>query len=174
MDDDRLLREEKRRAEQHGALKADVERTVDSQVAARAQQGLAEPTEQERLDAVAGTIRRKAIDEVVETEREVRGLRAAARAAQVVDYAFFVIYALLGLRFVLGLMAARESAGFVRFVRAVTEPLYWPFKGIVAAPSADNGMVLALPLLVAIGVYALLHLAIKGALRLIAKRRTDL
>lgn len=173
MDDDRLLREEKRRAEQHGALKADVERTVDAQVAARAQQGL-ESTEQERLDAVAGTIRREAIDEVVQSEREVRGLRAAARAAQVVDYAFFVVYALLGLRFALGLMAARESAGFVRFVRAVTEPLYLPFKGIVAAPAADNGMVLALPLLVAIAVYALLHLAIKGALRLVAKRRTDL
>jgi len=79
---------------------------------------------------------------------------------------------LLGLRFLLALLAARSGAGFVRFIVAVTNPFYAPFKGIVASPSTDSGHTLMLPLLIAIIVYILLHLAINGLLRMFAHRKT--
>ncbi len=63
------------------------------------------------------------------TEHEVERARGLARVSQIVDYIFYVIYALLGLRFLLALMAARSTSGFVRFIVAVTDPLYDRFAG---------------------------------------------
>jgi uncharacterized protein YggT (Ycf19 family) len=83
-----------------------------------------------------------------------------------------VIYALLGMRFLLALMAARSTAGFVQFIVTVTNPFYAPFKGIVASPSTDQGHTLLLPIVVALIAYMLLHLAINGILRMLAHRKT--
>jgi hypothetical protein len=99
--------------------------------------------------------------------------RVIARVAQVIDYVFFVVYGLLGLRFALALLAARSSAGFVRLIVYLTDPFYEPFKGIVGSPRLDSGHTFAVPLLIAVGVYGLLHLAIRGLLRLLAHPRTD-
>ncbi len=85
---------------------------------------------------------------------------------------FYVLYALLGLRFLLALMAARSTAGFVQFIVAVTSPFYAPFRGIVASPRTDQGHTLLLPIVVAIIAYVLLHLAINGILRMMAHRKT--
>src|SRR5437660_2111579 len=170
MDDDKLAIDEARRAGQHGAVKAQAEGEVQAEIAEQAAQTA--PPESERIGALAGQFRAKAVDEVVETEREVGRARGAARVSQVVDYIFYVIYALLGLRFLLALLAARSSAGFVRFIVAITDPFYRPFRGIVASPSTDSGHTLMLPLVIAIIVYLLLHLAINGLLRIIAHRKT--
>ncbi len=170
MEDNKLAAEEARRAGQHGSVKSQVEGEVQAEIAERAAEKPA--PESERIDQVAGQFRAKAVDEVVQTEREVERGRGAARVSQVVDYIFFVLYALLGLRFLLALLAARSGAGFVRFIVAVTDPFYTPFKGIVASPSTDSGHTLMLPLLIAIIVYILLHLAINGLLRIIAHRKT--
>jgi uncharacterized protein YggT (Ycf19 family) len=99
--------------------------------------------------------------------------RSLARVSQVIDYIFYVGYALLAIRLLLALVAARSGAGFVQFITAVTNPLYAPFRGIVASPSAD-GYTLAFPIVIALVVYALLHAGIKGLLRLIAVRKTAL
>lgn len=125
-----------------------------------------------QVGRVADEFRAKAVDEVVATEREVERARGAARVSQIVDYIFYVIYALLGLRFLLALIAARSSAGFVRFIVAVTNPFYAPFKGIVASPITEGGHTLMLPLLIAIVVYVLLHLGINGLLRILTHRKT--
>ena len=169
MKDDKLAADEARRANQHELVKSQVEGEVHAEIAQRA-----EPTRAEavQVDRVANEFRAKAVDEVVETEREVGRARGAARISQIVDYIFYVIYGLLGLRFLLALLAARSGAGFVRFIVAVTNPFYAPFKGIVATPSTDSGHTLMLPLLIAIIVYILLHLAINGLLRIIAHRKT--
>ncbi|HEX3086963.1 MAG TPA: hypothetical protein VHP99_20655, partial [Pyrinomonadaceae bacterium] len=82
------------------------------------------------------------------------------------------LYALLGLRFLLALLAARSSAGFVKFIVAVTDPFYQPFRGIVASPSTDGGHTLVVPLIIALVVYLLIHLAINGLLRIVAHRKT--
>ena len=170
MDDDKLAIEEARRAGQHGSVKSQVEGEVQAEIADRAAQ--APPAQAEKIDQVAGAFRAKAVDEVVETEREVGRARGVARVSQVIDYLFYVLYALLGLRFLLALLAAKSSAGFVRFIVAVTDPFYEPFRGIVASPRTDGGHTLMLPLVIAFIVYVLLHLGINGLLRLFAHRKT--
>ena len=74
----------------------------------------------------------------------------------------------------LALMAANPAAGFVQFIRAVTDPFYGMFRGIVQSPTVEGGNTLALPVLIAIVAYMLLHLAIKGLFRVVAQRRTEI
>lgn len=173
MQDDKLAADEARRAMQHETLKAGVEGDVNAEIAARADRPTTRP-EAERMEQVAGEFRGQAIDEVVETEREVKRGRGAARISQIVDYIFYVIYALLAIRFLLALLAARQRAGFVQFIYSVTDPFYAPFRGIVSEPTAESGARFALSILLAIVVYALLHMGINGLLRLIAHRKTEI
>jgi hypothetical protein len=170
--DDKLAIEEARRLHQHESVKAGVESEVKSDIQTLA----ARKTEADLRQAenVAGRLRERALGEVVETEHEADRSRSVARISQVVDYVFCIVYALLGIRFALSLMAANSGAGFVRFIRAITDPLYAPFKGIVASPSTDGGATLMLPLVIAIVVYFLLHLGINGLLRLLAQRKTQI
>jgi uncharacterized protein YggT (Ycf19 family) len=170
MEDDKLAMDEARRAGQHGSVKSQVEGEVQAEIAERA--AVTPAPESARINQVAGEFRAKAVDEVVETEREVGRARGVARISQVIDYLFFLLYALLGLRFLLALMAARSSAGFVQFIVTVTNPFYEPFRGIVASPRTDGGHTLVMPLVIAFIVYVLLHLAINGVLRIIAHRKT--
>ena len=100
--------------------------------------------------------------------------RGVARLSQFIDYAFFLIYALLAVRFVLALIAARSNAGFVQAIVSITSPLYAPFKNIVASPQITDGHTLPVPLLIALGAYLLLHLAINRLLRLVAVRKTEI
>jgi uncharacterized protein YggT (Ycf19 family) len=170
MEDNKLAADEARRELQHESVKAQVEADVNAEIAERAERTTR--TEAAQMEAVAGEFRGKAIDEVVETEREVERSRTVARISQVIDYLFFIIYGLLALRLILALMAARRSAGFAQFIYSVTDPLYAPFRGIVASPTTESGNTLALPIVIAIIVYALLHAAINGLFRLLAHRKT--
>ena len=168
--DDKLATEEARRSVQHESVKAQVEGEVQAEIADQAQAPAA--GEAPRIQQVASDFRSKAVDEVIDTEREVERGRGAARISQIIDYIFFVLYALLGMRFLLALLAARSSAGFVQFIVGVTNPFYAPFKGIVASPSTDQGHTLLMPIIIAIIAYLLLHLAINGLLRMVAHRKT--
>ncbi|MBA3320164.1 MAG: YggT family protein [Pyrinomonadaceae bacterium] len=170
MQDDKLAADEARRQMQHDAIKSQVESDVNSEIATRADRTTR--IEARQMEQVAGEMRGKAINEVAETEREVERSRGLARVSQVVDYIFYVIYALLAVRLLLALLAARSSAGFVQFIRSVTDPLYAPFRGIVGSPSIEGGYTLALPIVIAIIVYALVHAGINGLLRLVAHRKT--
>ncbi len=154
---------------QHNAVKSKVEGDVNAELAARADHTTA--TEAKKMEQVAGDFRGKALEDVVGTGNEVDRARSLARVSQVIDYIFYVGYALLAIRLLLALLAARSGAGFVQFITAVTDPLYAPFRGIVASPSAE-GYTLALPIVIALVVYALLHAGINGLLRLIAHRKT--
>ena len=173
MSDDKLAIEEARRAAQHESVKSQVEGEVQTEITERAAVK-STPHEAERIDNVAGEFRSKAVDEVIETEREVQRSRGLARVSQIVDYIFYVIYALLGMRFLLALLAARSTAGFVRFIVAVSNPFYEPFRGVVASPRTDGGHTLLLPIVIAIISYALLHLGINALLRMIAHRKTEI
>lgn len=170
--DDKLASEEARRAVQHDSVKAQVEGEVQSEIADQAQ--VPARGESQRIQEVAGEFRSKAVREVVDTEREVERGRGAARISQIIDYIFFLIYGLLALRFLLALLAARSTAGFVQFIVAVTNPFYSPFKGIVASPRTEDGHTLLMPIVVAIIAYVLLHLAINGLLRMLAHRKTQI
>jgi hypothetical protein len=173
MNDDKLAIDEARRAAQHESVKGQVENEVQAEIGDRAA-AKGNPGEAQQIDQVAGEFRSKAVNEVVDTEREVERSRGLARVSQVIDYIFYVIYALLGMRFLLALLAARSSAGFVRFIVSVSDPFYEPFQGIVASPRSDAGHTLMLPIVVAIIAYVLLHLGINALLRMFAHRKTEI
>ena len=170
---DKLAADEARRTVQHETVKAQVEGEVQAEIADRAS-AKPPPGEAQKIDDVAGQFRSKAVNEVVTTEREVERGRSAARVSQIVDYIFYLIYALLGMRFLLALLAARSTAGFVQFIVAITNPFYAPFRGIVASPSTDQGHTLLMPIIIAIIAYIVLHLAINGVLRMLAHRKTEI
>jgi uncharacterized protein YggT (Ycf19 family) len=172
MIDDKLSVEEAERAAAYENIKSTVKSEVGGEIAADA--ATPTPSESAEVDKLAGGLREKAVNEVVQTQREVERGRVAARVSQVVDYIFFLIYALLALRLLLALMAARVDNPFVQFVRAISEPVYWPFRGIVPSPSTPEGFTLALPIIVAFIVYLLLHMAINGLLRMLAHRKTGI
>jgi hypothetical protein len=152
-------------------MKSQVDRDVNAKIAARTEQTTS--AEAKEMDKVAGQFRGEAIDEVALKDREVRRARTLARVSQVIDYGFFVLYGLLGIRLVLTLIAARSGIGFVRVIRALTDPFYSMFNGIVASPSA-GGFTLAVPIIIAITIYGLLHFGITRLLRLIAHRKTEI
>lgn len=171
--DDTLAADQARRAMQHGDVKSQVEGDVNAEIAAQASQA-PPPAAARKIEQVAGTFREHAVDEVVDSERSARTSRGVARLSQFIDYGFFLIYALLAIRFVLSLIAARSSAGFVQFIVSVSNPFYAPFKNIVASPRTGEGHTLLLPMVVALGAYLVLHLAINRLLRLVALRKTEI
>ncbi len=171
MVDDKLAREEAQRSANYEAIKSEVKAEVGDEIAIDAQ--VPTPDQARTIDNIADRMRDKAVHEVVETEREVERGRVVARVSQVVDYLFFIVYGLLTIRLILELFAARESAGFVQFVKSATGPLYAPFRGIVPSPSTPEGFTLALPIVIALVVYLLLHLAVNGLLRMFVHRKTE-
>ena len=168
--DNKLEIDEARRAAQYETTKAQVEADVNQEIAAHAE--VSTPREQARVSEIAQDFRGKAVDEIVETERDVERGRTVARISQFVDYVFYLIYSLFIIRLVLNLLAANSKNGFVQFINAVTNPMYAPFRGITNSPSTPEGNTLALPIIIAVIAYLLLHLAINGLLRLIAHRKT--
>ena len=82
----------------------------------------------------------------------------------------YLIYGLIALEFLLGLMGASASNGFVQFIGALTRPLLAPFERIVGTPSSGAFQV-RISYLFALVVYVLIHLAINGAFRLVAHRK---
>ncbi len=172
MEDTTVAKDDARQASQHTAVKSQVESQVNAEIANEA--ATASPEGQAKVVDVAAQLRDKAVDETVAGERAVSRGRTAARGSQFLDYAFYVVYSLLGIRLVLALIAANSSNGFVKFIRAVTDPFYAPFKGIVPSPSAEGGYTLVVPILIALVVYVLLHAGINGVLRMVAQRKTTI
>lgn len=166
MTDDKLIRDEAQRSANYEAIKADLKADLRNEIAV--------DTQRVSPANVADELQTQAINEVVETRREVERGRVAARVSQVIDYIFFVIYGLLAIRLMLELFAAREGVAFFRFIKSVTDPFYWPFRGLVPSPSTPDGFSLELPIIVAIVVYALLHMAINGIFRMIAHRKVEI
>lgn len=170
MVDDKLEQDELQRSANYEAIKSTVKSEVGGEIAAEAQ--VPTSAESNEIDRIAGDMRQKAVHEVVETENEVERGRVVARISQVIDYIFFVVYGLLTIRLLLALFAARSGNDFVQFIRNITDPFYAPFKGIVASPSTSEGFTLALPIVIALVVYILLHMAINGILRMFVHRKT--
>jgi len=165
-----LAEDTTRQAERQAEVKETVGSRVNEEITAEA--ATASPAEHEKVVEVATKIRGDAIDDTAKADRAVGHARTAARGSQFVDYGFGVLYALLAIRLVLALIAARSSNGFVQLIATVTAPFYAPFEGIVSSPSSEAGHTLIVPLLVAIVAYALLHAAVNGLLRMVSSRKT--
>jgi uncharacterized protein YggT (Ycf19 family) len=167
---DKLLVDEARRTAEHQKVKSQIQRDVDTEMAERAERPL--PSEHAEVQQAATRLRDRAVEEVVGTEREVQRSRTTARVAQFVNYGFGIIYGLLGIRLFLALIAARPGATFVQWIQTVTDPLYAPFRGILPNLTSEGGYTLVLPVLFAILMYAVLHAAVRGLLKLIGEPRT--
>ncbi len=172
MVDNKLEQDEAQRTANYEAIKSTLGSNVAGEILAEA--GRPDAARDGQVDYIADDMRQRAAREIGQTEREVERGRAMARISQVVDYVFFLIYGLLTIRLLLELFAARENAGFFQFIKSATGLLYAPFKGLMPSPTTREGFTLALPIVVAIVVYILLHLAINGLLRMFAHRKTEI
>ena len=92
--------------------------------------------------------------EVVENISAEKNM-ALSRVIQFIWLLTGILEAMIGLRFILKLIAANPNAPFAQLVYSFTDLFLWPFQGLTATPSA-NGMVLEISALIAMLVYALL------------------
>jgi hypothetical protein len=82
---------------------------------------------------------------------------------------FGLLEALIALRFMLKLMAANPANPFAEMVYGLSYVFVWPFLGLTITPSAA-GIVLEIPSIIAMIVYALLAWALVQLLWIIADR----
>jgi uncharacterized protein YggT (Ycf19 family) len=169
LEDEKLAIDESERAARHQAIKGEVRRETQEEIAREARRD--DHSQNADAAAIGEHFREKAMGEIVGTEAEIERGRAAARVSQVVDYIFYLIYSLIALEIVLELLGARETNSFKRFMDALTAPLLMPFNTLM--PDLGQGRFqLKISYLVALLVYVLLHFAINGILRLLAHRKT--
>jgi uncharacterized protein YggT (Ycf19 family) len=169
LEDEKLAIDESERAARHQAIKGEVRREMQDKIAREAKRTDADHHAEAAV--IGEHLREKAIGEIAGTESEIERGRVAARVSQVVDYIFYLIYALIALELVLELLGARETNSFKRFMDALTAPLLMPFNTLMP-DLAQGRFQLKVSYLVALLVYVLLHFAINGLLRLLAHRKT--
>jgi hypothetical protein len=122
--------------------------------------------EQPRADTVADEATGGAYDDVAaKAERE--HVRAVTRVSHAVDYAFYLLYGLIGLEINLALLGTSGWGGFKRFIDTVAIPILRPFHGILPDFSIGSLQV-PLSYILALAAYLMLHLALHGLLRLFA------
>jgi uncharacterized protein YggT (Ycf19 family) len=170
MEDIKVADDDARQSRQLEAVKTKVRNDVGAEIegqASRAAHG-----GEARVAEVAVKLRDQAVEEPLKSERVLGQARAAARGSQFIDYAFYMVYSLLGIRLGLALIGARTSNGFVQLIQTVSDPFFAPFRDIVPSPTAEGGFTLVVPILVALVVYLILHAAINGLLRMVGKRKT--
>lgn len=88
-----------------------------------------------------------------EPDRELRIF--TFKATELVWLLFGILEVLLGLRFALKLIAANPASPIAALIYAITDLFLFPFSGLTVTPSA-NGMVLEIPTLFAMLIYALI------------------
>ncbi|HZS45097.1 MAG TPA: hypothetical protein VFC63_08350 [Blastocatellia bacterium] len=169
-EDNNIALDEERRLASHQDVKASIDSDVNERIKRQAER--VEPAEAPDLTSVAAELKEKSVRNAIVTERELERGKVAARVSQVIDYIFYIIYGIIALQFMLRLMGAYRGNEFVKFVAAISHPLTGPFEGIVATPTSGAYQI-EISYLIALVVYILIHLAINGALRLMAHRKVS-
>ena len=165
-----LERDDARRRVQHANVKSQLDGDAQLAIASEARAEGVDPVE---AAAVGAELEHRAVREVAETEHAVARARGSARGAQIVDYIFFVIYALIAIEIILEAAGARESNGFKSIMDTLTVPFLAPFRGLFADPAIGEYRFM-FSYLAALVVWILVHLAIRGLLRVIGHRKTTL
>jgi uncharacterized protein YggT (Ycf19 family) len=171
METEKLEADESRRIEQHERIKSRLEADVHERISREGSRP--SPGEEAQAASLAREMKGKAAREVAETERDLDRTRTVNRAAQVVDYVFFLVYGLIGLEIVLELLGARQRSGFKQFLDAVTWPLLAPFRGLMPDPAVGSFQ-LMLSFIVALVVYFFLHRAVVRLMRVMVERKSSL
>ena len=162
--------DDQRKLEQLEQVKRDVRNEVHREIKERTDR--VEPQDREQVEGVAREIKHSAVREVATSEAELGRARTVARVSQVLDYAFYVLYGLIGMQIALEALGARDGSGFKQLMNTVTFPFLAPFKGLMPDPAIGSSQ-LMVSYIIALVVYILLHLAINGALRLFASKKTE-
>lgn len=168
-DEEKLAADETRKLQQHETVTGEVREKVHAEISRQADD--VTPREEQNAEAIASSLKHKAIREVAETESQIARTRTVARVSQVVDYIFYLIYGIISLEIVLEALGARENAGFKQFVDTLAAPLLAPFEGLMPDPGTGNYRFM-ISYVFALIVYVLLHLAVKGLLRLFVQTKT--
>jgi len=169
VDDEKLATDEARRIAQHESVKSAVRANVDAEITREAAHST--PGERSHAERLAESLKHKAVQEVAITEAELDRGKTIARASQIADYIFYLIYGIIGLEIVLNLLGARQSAGFKQFIDAIGAPFLGPFRGLLLEPGIGRFRLMTSYFL-ALAVYVLLHMAVNGLLRLFVQRKT--
>lgn len=164
-----LLIDDRRRVEQYETVKESARGEIGAQVKQQADD--LSTAERNEAAALGKELKQKALSEVRETGQELERVRLAARVSQVVDYVFYLIYGLISLQIIFDLFGARRGNGIRDFVEFVSAPFLTPFKNLFYDPAAGI-FGIRFSYLAALAIYALLHLAVNGLLRMIAQRKT--
>ena len=85
-------------------------------------------------------------------------------------FVFAIIEIILVFRFVLKLLAASPSAGFVSWIYATSRPLINPFLFAFPTPSVTGGFVLEFTTLFAIFAYAFIGYLVQEVLKIVSKK----
>jgi len=88
-------------------------------------------------------------------DRSAEAARTAYRISAFIWLMFGILISLIGLRVFLKLIGANSGNFFAQFVYSFTDVFLWPFFGLTGNPSA-NGMVLEIPSIIAMVVYAII------------------
>jgi len=91
------------------------------------------------------------------------------RLTQLVWLLFGILEALIGLRVLLKLIAANPNSPFAALVYSASSLFVWPFAGLTRTPAAE-GMVLDIPSIIAMFVYALVAWAIVRLIWIVLNR----
>lgn len=119
---------------------------------------------------LADKLKDKAIKEITEGESKIIWFKTLSRISQVVDYIFYIFYGIIGLEIMLELFGARDANKFKQFLDIISAPLVAPFNGLMPNISLGSFQ-LMLSFIVAIIVYWLFHLAIKGLFKLLLHKK---
>ena len=169
-DEEKLAADEARKLRQHEEVKGEVREKVHAEISRQADD--ITPRDSGQAETLASSLKQKAVREVADTEADLSRTRAIARVSQVVDYIFYLIYGIISLEIVLEALGARENAGFKQFIDTLASPLLAPFQGLMPDPGSGNYQFMV-SYIVALIVYFLVHLAVKGLLRLFIQRQTS-
>ncbi len=104
--------------------------------------------------------------DVVSDERKGQ---IAARITQIVDYVFFVIYAIIAVEILLELAGARDRNAFKQFMDGISSPFLSPFDGLFRDPAFGEYHVMY-SYIAALIIWALVHVAIRRLIRVLAPR----
>ena len=115
----------------------------------------AERIEEERVHEHPGLQHRERVVQNVGRERR----QSLWQITSLIWLAACLLEALIGMRVLLKMLAANPDAPFAQWVYGLSYVFLWPFLGLTATPSAE-GIVLEVPSMIAMVVYALLFLAL--------------
>jgi len=157
--------------DRQSSARNDIRRKVDHKVgeAIDKETDLTGPGEQAEVESVAHELKARSVTELRQSGFDLDRGRRLKRIYQFTRYAFYVVYGVVGLMIGLELLGARDSSGFMQFMRLVTTPLLTPFRNVMPDPSVGSSQ-LMLSYILALVVYALVHLAVKGIFRILIHR----